>query len=149
MKHCIALLVWLLATNCFAKNFNDRDCNDVSKVEKASFVLFNKTKLVEFGECLGVSLIKQNDTSWIPEACAEIPEDENAPLGILNLSKKEAIQIGMCLGLVEYIYHKYHDEYSGYNRLQCLDGTRAINKLLTMSNDDIASLANIRDQLCH
>lgn len=135
-----------------------RSCKEeASQVSLIGLVIFNKAELMELGACVGIELVKHDKLLNISEACDEVVEDKLNPLGMLSLSKKEAIQIGQCFGVIKYIYDYYDDAkyqapyYSSYRRsdnvYQCEKGMRAVS-ILRASEQKFSSRADIRDVLC-
>jgi hypothetical protein len=138
-----------------AKELLPKDCSHLQDVAEADFVLLRKKDFIELGECLAVSLIKKRTPLNVAESCNEVDENRRNILGILSLSKLEAILIGHCVGTINYIYQHYDNEpvstYS-YNsrktkRYQCTKGLQAVD-ILRQSTANLYSRTKLRDLLC-
>lgn len=122
-----------------------KDCENLDALDKKSFVLFNKKELIELGECAALEVIKSNKPYDWGKACREYIEDEQAFLGTFVLSKLEAIQIGQCIGAINYTYMRYHKEEG--RSTSCLKGKEAIRVLVTLTDDSI-SKRELKSLLC-
>lgn len=87
-----------------------KDCQHLEQATKSEFILFSKRDLVELGECIGINFLKNKVDIDLVTSCKEVSEDRRNPLGILSLSKVEAVQIGQCVGVINFIYQHYHGE---------------------------------------
>lgn len=154
----LALLLLLISAQSLAKISLPKDCNEYQDVAKGDFILFNKAQLIQLGECIGKNQLKKGKINWLADSCAEVSEDMNNPMGILSLSKVEAIQIGMCLGVIDAIYTRFDDtiierneHYSSYQRsyrkYYCIKGNPAILRLIEVGKTPM-SREEIRDKLC-
>jgi len=141
------------ANNAQAKVSLHSDCKEYEEMVSSSFVLFSKTELIELGACTGVALLKDHRLSTLGDSCKEALE-ANSALGIATLTKVEAIKVGQCAGVINYIYGRYHDErvgYSSYSRrgyvYSCIKGYEAVN-LLSEKSQRRYSRNDVRDLLC-
>jgi hypothetical protein len=155
MRVLISLFLCLFVETSFAKDALIKDCEHLQSIKQADFVLLNKKEFIELGECVAENLIKTKFVSNLPLACSEVIEDKLNPLGILSLTKLEAIYMGQCLGVINYIYQHYHNEmisinYS-YNRnrkkYHCIKGVSAA-KRLSVQEDEQSTRYEVRDLLC-
>ncbi|NRA59810.1 MAG: hypothetical protein HRU25_02655 [Psychrobium sp.] len=119
----------------------------------SSFVLFSKKELMELGTCTGVALLKRNRLSTLVYSCNEAQEARSV-FGIATLSKAEAIQVGQCVGVINYIYDRYDGErldYSAYRRsnyvYSCIRGRAAVD-LLSKEPKRSYGRNTVRDLLC-
>lgn len=155
MKYLLLLILFVFIQPSFAKGGLIKDCEHLKNVNEAEFVLFNKKEFMQLGECVAVSLIKKQSIFNLSLACHEVIEDNSNPLGIVSLSKLEAIYIGQCLGVINYIFQHYHDEkvpkYDRWsnrnNRYRCVKGLKAVNILKAIHVDKL-DRNDIRDMLC-
>lgn len=154
MRLLFVLCFFWLTFNASAKISLPSSCENYTDVAKSSLVIFSKKELIELGECTGVALLKRRGLSTLTQACNEVIEDRLNPLGIMSLSKAEAIQIGQCVGVINYVYQRYHDErvsrsYYGSrsNVYQCLKGRRAVD-VLSNQPQSRYSRNEVRDLLC-
>ncbi len=130
------------------------DCRQYQETVTSSFVLFSQRELMELGACTGVALLKDHRLSALPEACNEVKESKSV-FGIATLSKAEAIKVGQCAGVINYIYERYNNEritnYSGYKRrnqvYSCIRGDEAVN-ILSKSGLSTSSRNDVRALLC-
>ena len=158
MRPLLIILSLVLSLNCMASASMPSKCKDVaSQVNRIDLIMFDKAKLIELGTCVGVELAKHNKLENLSEACDEVAEDKINPLGMLSLSKKEAVQMGLCTGVINYIYAHYDGEkyesafyprYQRYNDVyRCEKGGAAVNTLRN-SGKTLSSREAIRDVLC-
>lgn len=155
MKYLLLIILFVFIQPSFAKDTLIKDCAHLENANESEFVLFNKKEFIQLGECVAVSLIKKQSILNLPLACDEVIEDHSNPLGIFSLSKLEAIYIGQCLGIVNYIYEHYHDEKvyrydrwsNSNNKYRCVKGINAVNILRTIKSDRL-DRNDIRDMLC-
>ena len=154
MKYLIMVLFCLIAQTSFASEKLIAGCAHLKSAKEAEFVLFNKKEFIQLGECIAVNFIKKQTILNLPRACEEVTENQLNPLGILSLTKLEAIYIGQCIGVINYIYQHYHDEAVQYNRrsrrnrkYSCVKGSAAV-KILSASVNDENYRNDIRDLLC-
>ena len=127
----------------------------LESASKAQFVLFNKKEFIELGECLAIYTAKNQHIKDLPMMCDEVTENATNPLGIMSLTKLEAIYIGQCVGTINYIYQRYNNEFlvsRGYYRRSqkyfCNKGMEAVN-LLKKNSSDSMSRDEVRDLLCN
>lgn len=155
MRYLIGFLLYSMLQVSYAKDSLPKDCSHLQSVTEADFVLLSKKEFIELGECLAISLIKKRDAINVVESCSEVDEDRRNLLGILSLSKLEAILIGQCVGTINYIYQRYDDEpvspysYSSNitNRYQCTKGFQAVD-ILRKSNAKSYTRTKLRNLLC-
>lgn len=154
MKFVITLFFLIFTSVAFAKNPLIKDCEHLEDASQSEVTLFNKTEFIELGECLAVNAMKKSTISDLPMLCSEVKENTSNPLGIFALTKLEAIYIGQCVGVINYIHQRYHDEYidgnSGYSRnktYHCQKGQRAVN-ILTLEATEKMYRRDVRDLLC-
>lgn len=160
MKQLLCMLILLpFSLSLMAKINLPSDCNEYQEVTKSDFVLIHKKEFIQLGECIGRAHLKTRTIDWLSDSCSEIPEDKNNPLGILSLSKIEAIKIGMCLGVINAIYTRYDDAYvyqqhrrynsyrSSHRKYSCMKGEPAIQRLMKLV-DTRVNRDEIRDELC-
>lgn len=149
-------ILLLFSLPSFAKSELPYGCNEYSKVEKKSFVLFNKKQFIELGECAGEALVKAKKVYNIAGACSEVVEDKNSLLGIFSLSKLEAIKVGVCLGVINAIYNRYDGEAITpmYEYLvtkqhyRCKKGIQGVKKLISSIDYEYYTRFELRDILC-
>lgn len=154
------MLILLLVTSLrgWAQEIIPPECSDFKSVKKTTFVVFNKQELMTLGRCTGVNLLKQGRGQELAQACGEVMEDRLNPLGVLSLSKAEAIKIGQCMGVIKYIHDYYHNEaiqsignasLADKNRVyQCRRDLEAVEILMAASNDLLNTRIEIRALLC-
>ncbi|SQD76694.1 hypothetical protein [Moritella yayanosii] len=160
MRALLLILTLILSFNSMARERVSARCeNNATQVSEMDLMFFNTTKVIKLGECVGIELVKHSNMRELPQACSEVVEHNNNVFGSLSLSKKEALQIGLCLGVINYVYDRYHDEtyraerynsYSSkrYNHIyQCEKGITAVSRLIT-TGSSLTSRNNIRDVLC-
>ena len=98
----------MISTNdAQAKGSLHSACKQYQEVLESSFVLFSKKELMELGTCTGVALLKGHRLSTLVDSCNEV-EEAKSVFGIASLSKAEAIKVGQCVGVIDYIYQRYH-----------------------------------------
>lgn len=160
MKKILLFLTFLVSCNSIADMHVPTRCEEsLTQISKANLIFFNTTEVIKVGECVGVELIKKGIEQELTKACAEVVENEDNVIGVLSLSKKEALQIGQCFGVINYVYDRYNDEQykaSRYNResskykryvYQCTTGMNAVKKLISTPYA-VSSRSKIRDVLC-
>ncbi|MEM0516378.1 hypothetical protein WCN91_13310 [Pseudoalteromonas sp. YIC-827] len=159
MSRFILVLLLLVFTKPLLAKINlPSNCDEYKEVAQSNFVLLNKKELIQLGECIAQVQLKTKKIDWISDSCEEISEDEKNIFGVLSLSKVDAIQIGMCLGVINTIYTRFDgayvyqlSSYSSYRRsnkkYRCLKGEPAISKLIKLENQ-ILDIEQIRDELC-
>lgn len=146
MKSFVYLLSFLILFSASVLgNINTNSCENLDALDSQRFVLFNKKDLIELGECVALEVIKSDKPYDWGTTCREFLEDERAILGNLVLSKLEAIQIGQCVGAINYIYMRYHKE--DRNSERCLKGKDAI-QVLAILRDDSITKRELRSLLC-
>jgi len=157
MRHFVLFLLLVCSTIVYAKNTPYKECiQEEENISKFSLILFNKAELINLGSCVGVASIKRGASLDIVESCKEVVEDKKSALGVLTLSKAEAIQIGQFLGVINYIHNKYHNEnmYQRYNyrrsndTYQCQKGMTAVKSIVELSDSKVNKII-LRDALCH
>ena len=149
-------ILLLFSLPSFAKSELPYGCDEYSKVEEKSFVLFNKKQFIELGECAGEALVKAKKVYDIADACSEVVEDKNSLLGIFSLSKLEAIKMGVCLGAINAVYNRYDREVvtatDSYRRpkryYSCKKGMEGVSKLISSADDEYYERSELRDILC-
>ncbi|CED59512.1 putative exported protein [Moritella viscosa] len=95
MRLLFIILSLVLSLNCMASASVPSKYKDIaSQVNRIDLIMFDKAELMELGTCVGVELAKHNKLENLSEACDEVVEDRINPLGMLSLSKKEAVQMG-------------------------------------------------------
>lgn len=149
-------ILLLFSLPSFAKSELPYGCDEYSKVEEKSFVLFNKKQFIELGECAGEALVKAKKVYNIADACSEVVEDKNSLLGIFSLSKLEAIKMGVCLGAINAVYNRYDREVvtttNSYLRSKryysCKKGMEGVSKLISSADDEYYERSELRDILC-
>jgi len=160
MKKLIFLLTLVISCNSLADMKVSVRCEEgVSQINKTNLIFFNSAEVIKVGECVGVELVKRGIDQELSKACGEVIENKTNVLGALSLSKKEALQIGQCMGVINYVYDRYNNEeyrpsrydryYSKYKNYvyQCDTGMTAVNKL-TITSASLSSRSKIRDVLC-
>lgn len=159
MRYFIGLVLYLILCSqpSYAKNELPYGCDEYSKVEESSFVLFNKKQFIELGECAGKALVKAKKVYNIAAACSEVVEDKNSLLGIFSLSKVEAIKMGVCIGVIKAVYNRYDRELvlessryrSTKHYYSCKKGMAAVNELVASAKDEYYKRSELRDILCN
>lgn len=160
MRQLLLLLTLVISCNSLADMRVPARCDEsVSQINKTNLIFFNSTEVIKAGECVGVELVKRGVDQELPKACGEVVENKTNVLGALSLSKKEALQIGQCLGAINYVYDRYNDEkyhpsrydsyYSKYKSYvyQCATGMSAVQRLISTTHS-LSSRSKIRDVLC-
>jgi len=155
MRLLILLILISFTQTSFTKNELVGDCSHLKEATEAEFILFNKKEFIELGECLAVHTIKNRAITDLPMLCNEVIEDKITPFGIMSLTKLEAIYIGQCVGVINYIYQRYNEEniirnnsrYGRKTKYYCVKGLSAV-KILSESNNDESNRSEIRDLLC-
>jgi hypothetical protein len=160
MRQLLLLLTLVISCNSLADMRVPARCDEsVSQINKTNLMFFNSTEVIKAGECVGVELVKRGVDQELPKACGEVVENKTNVLGALSLSKKEALQIGQCLGAINYVYDRYNDEtyhpsrydsyYSKYKSYvyQCATGMSAVQRLISTTHS-LNSRSKIRDVLC-
>ncbi|MFT7006556.1 MAG: hypothetical protein ACJAXJ_001064 [Colwellia sp.] len=150
MRYFVLFLLLVCSTTVYAKKTFVKECTqEEENISSFSLVFFNKAALINLGSCVGVATIKRGAHLDIVESCKEVVEDKINLLGVLALSKAEAIQIGQCLGVIQYINNKYHNEYTYSNGIyQCKKGMAAVKTIVKLSDSKV-SKTMLRDRLCH
>jgi len=148
----MGLILCSIIQMSYANESLPEDCSHLQSVKEADFVLFSKKDFVALGECLAINLIKQKAPLNLLESCNEVDEDRRNILGILSLSKLEAILMGQCVGAINYIYQHYDNEpVSTYGvetkTYQCTKGFSAVD-IIRQSASDSISRTKLRDLLC-
>lgn len=128
------------------------DCSHLKDAKEADFILFNKKEFIELGECLAIDTLKKQSVNNLPRICKEVTENEATPLGIMSLTKLEAIYIGQCIGAINYIYQRYNNErlaqgYRGPSEYSCVKGMKAVKLIINQGQNDMTR-RDIRDILC-
>ena len=138
--------------NTFAKIQLSKECEKHTDVAKSSFILFNKQELIELGVCVSHDLLRRNKSvKDLRSACKEAIEADG-PLGIWELSKAEAIQVGQCLGAINYVSTRFHNrkikkyDYR-YGKYVCSRGNEAI-KLVSIGSDESLRDTDVRELIC-
>ena len=155
MKYLIGLLLCLVFQPSYAKQSLPKNCSHLEGATKANFVLFSKTEFIQLGECLAISFIKKKVQLNFVESCNEVDEDRRNLLGIFSLSKYEAILIGQCKGIIDYIYQHYDNEpvNSNSNRsysqalYHCTKGIEAVDRI-RQSSTTLTTRTDLRNLLC-
>ncbi|NQZ93553.1 MAG: hypothetical protein HRT97_14585 [Moritella sp.] len=160
MRTLLFLLTLVISCNSLADMRVPARCEEsVSLINKTDLIFFNSTEVIKVGECIGVELVKRGVEQELPKACGEVIENKTNVLGALSLSKKEALQIGQCMGVINYVYDRYNNEkyrpsrydsyYSKYKNYvyQCATDMTAVNRL-TSTTYSLSSRSQIRDVLC-
>lgn len=160
MRQLLLLLTLVISCNSLADIRVPARCEEsVIQIKKTSLIFFNSTEAIKVGECVGVELVKRGVEQELPKACGEVIENKNNVLGELSLSKKEALQIGQCMGVINYVYDRYNNEkyrpsrydryYSKYQNYvyQCATDITAVKRLIS-TGDSLSSRSKIRDVLC-
>jgi hypothetical protein len=155
MRFLITVLLIIFSQISFAKNALVDDCSHLKGASEAQFTLFNKKEFIQLGECLVVHTIKNGPITNLPMLCNEVIEDKSTPLGIMSLTKLEAIYIGQCVGVINYIYQRYNEEnislnnfrYGRSKKYYCVKGTLAV-RILSERNHGESKRNDIRDLLC-
>lgn len=153
------LLLLLLFSQCsYANDEILKYCEQQEEVSKSSFLLFNKKDLIRLGACVGKQMIMDERISQLSLACNEKIESLDSPLGIMGLSKAEAIQAGVCVGAINHVYERFNNKrierdrkgYSRYERkvYKCKRGPIAIRILIDTSGDLTITRNVVRDLLC-
>lgn len=145
--------------NAFAKIQLSKECKGYTELAKSSFVLFNKQELIELGVCVSQDLLRRNKSvKDLRSACKEAIE-VGGPLGIMALSKAETIQIGQCVGAINYTSTRYHNvkvreynyRYRKYDHRNkkyiCSRGNEAI-KLVSKGSDEGLRDTDVRELIC-
>ena len=146
MKFSIFLLFFLtLLTSSVLGKTSAKGCESLDALDAKSFVLFNKKELIELGECVALEVIKSNKSYDWGKTCREYIEDEQTILGTFVLSKLEAIQIGQCVGAINYTYMRYHKEER--HSASCLKGKAAIQVLANLTDNSI-NKRELKSLLC-
>jgi hypothetical protein len=155
MRLIITLFLLFASSSGLANTNVIESCQHLEETTEAKFILFSKRDLVELGECIGISFLKNKVKVNLVESCNEIDEDKRNILGILSLSKREAIQIGQCAGVINFIYQHYHGE-KAYDTLRnrysnrkysCKKGDLAIT-LIRQAVTTKLNRESIKDLLC-
>jgi hypothetical protein len=160
MRSLLLLITIIISFNGMARERVPSRCEEsAAQISKIDLMFFNTKEVIKHGECVGIELAKRGFMRELPKACDEVVENENNLLGPLELSKKEALQIGQCVGIINYIYDHYHgEEYQSEhdnnyyskrrnNIYQCEKGMTAV-KILTATESSLSSRSKIRDVLC-
>ena len=134
-----------------AKSTLPASCSSFEEVIQSDLILLKKREFIELGECVGIALLKENRLKNLPEICSEVIENKLTPLGGLSLSKLEAIKIGQCTGIINYVYERYDSKTLKYDysdeMFHCVKGIQAA-KILTMQSDNYQSVKKVSDVLC-
>jgi hypothetical protein len=155
MRFLITVFLIIFSQVSFAKNALVDDCSHLKDASEAQFTLFSKKEFIQLGECLAVHTIKRRSITNLPMFCNEVIEDKTTPFGIMSLTKLEAIYIGQCVGVINYIYLRYNEEnidrhnsrYGRNKKYYCVKGLSAV-KILSANNNDESNRSDIRDLLC-
>lgn len=160
MKQLLFLIALMISFNSMAKVRIPVRCEEgIEQISKTNLMFFDTTEVIKVGECVGIELAKKGAMEHLPKACDEVVENKNNLLGGLSLSKKEALQIGQCMGVINYVYDRYNGErynlsrYDSYDLryknsiYQCDTGMTAVIKLAA-TNATVSSRSKIRDVLC-
>ncbi len=150
MKFIIALIFLFVIQPAVAKSSLPENCMHLKETVKADFILLNKKEFIQLGECSAVALLKLGELKKLNEACAEVIEDKNNVLGILSLSKSEALKIGQCVGVINYIYERFHNEVVNGRygeKYSCSKGIKAATYLSAQSSS-MKRRDQLRDLLC-
>jgi hypothetical protein len=155
MRILILCLFIIFTQTSFAKDGLVNDCAHLKEASEVQLAIFSKKELIELGECLAVYTIERKSIIDLPMFCGEVIEDESTPLGDWSLTKLEAIYIGQCFGVVDYIYTRYNKQFfivnnNGYRsnrKYSCYRGGDAV-KILRKKASNKMSEYDIRDLLC-
>lgn len=158
MKYLMAIFLCVIAHAAPANDQLMKDCSHLSNAKEAEIALFNKETFIQLGECIAVNLIKKKPIINLSRACDEVIEDKSNPFGDFSLTKLEAIYIGQCIGVINYIYQHYNDETvdiikrkqtwnSRYRKYSCIKGLKAVSILRASANEE-SNRDNIRELLC-
>jgi hypothetical protein len=87
--------------------------------------------------------------------CDEVKEDESNLFGTWSLTKLEAIYIGQCLGVIDFVYKRYNKQFvSGRNgwyrqnkKYTCLKGADAVEVLIKKATNKMSEY-DVRKLLC-
>ena len=142
----ICFLLLMLSHNSFADSYLDNECDTILAKKPQNMLIFSSQKLIKYGECFGVQQLKKRAIQILPAACSEVIEDTNNLISYINLSKSEAIKIGQCVGVINYIYDNYHNTFIAQDRdskYNCNKGLVAVKLLVAVSYP----LINRRDVL--
>ncbi|GHB59019.1 hypothetical protein GCM10008107_05180 [Psychrosphaera saromensis] len=156
MKFVIVFSLLFFSHISYSKESLPDDCIHLKSVGKANFVLLNKKEFIQLGECLAIHFIKKHSELDLVRSCNEVDEDRRNLLGILSLSKLEAILIGQCVGAIKYIYQHYNNEpiNNSSNRWQstyvyrCIKGKKAVDKI-RYSSKKLLNRTNLLKLLCY
>jgi hypothetical protein len=134
-----------------AHSIEQETCKDMYESTFPKFIFFAKKDLIQVGQCIAQEHIINQKKIALFEACNEVKEDRQTPFGNLSLSKKEAIQIGVCIGAIDTIYQRYQNLKSGgYSKYyKCKRGIPAIDIILKQQNVEAFSPTDLRELLCH
>ena len=160
MRQLLLLLTLIVSFNSIAEMRVPVRCEEgLAQVSTTNLIFFNTAEVLNIGKCVGVELVKKGIMNGLPKACDEVVENNSNLLGSLSLSINEAIHIGQCMGVINYVYERYNGErynLSRYDRYsskykkyiyQCDIGMVAVRKLIT-TNASLSSRSKIRDVLC-
>lgn len=155
MKFLFTFVLILLTQPSLAKEALVDDCSHLKDASESEFALFSKKEFIELGECLAVYTIERRAIVDLPMLCDEVIEDESNPLGNWSLTKLEAIYIGQCLGVIDYVYKRYNKQFvlrnNSWNtrnkKYSCYRGGDAV-KVLRKKASNKMSEYDIRDLLC-
>lgn len=155
MKIIILLMLISFTQSPFAKDALVDDCSHLKEATEAEFTLFSKKEFIELGECIGVYTIERKPILDLSMLCDEVREDETNPFGNWSLTKLEAIYIGQCLGVIDYVYNRYNRQFvmrrNSWNtqneKYSCYRGGDAV-KILRKKASIKMSEHDIRDLIC-
>jgi hypothetical protein len=155
MKFLFIFFLILLTQPSLAKEALVDDCSHLKGASEAEFALFSKKEFIELGECLAVYTIERKPILDLPMLCDEVREDETNPLGNWSLTKLEAIYIGQCLGVIDYVYKRYNRQFvmrrNSWNtqneKYSCYRGGDAV-KIIRKEASIKMSEYDIRDLIC-
>jgi hypothetical protein len=153
MKYLIGFIFLFFSHLSYSKQSLPEDCSYLKDVVEADLVLFNKKEFIQLGECLAVNRLKTQSDIDLVRSCKEVDEDRRNYLGILSLSKLEAILIGQCIGSINYIYEHYNNEFTNNwrnssEKYTCIKGKEAVYRIM-YSSMAFFNRANLRNRLCY
>ncbi len=151
MRLFLAVIFLSYTPFILAKSTLPTSCSSFEEVIQSDLILLKKREFIELGECVGVALLKENRLKNLPEICSEVIENKLTPLGGLSLSKLEAIKIGQCTGIINYVYERYNTKTLKYDytdeTFHCIKGIEAA-KILSMQSENYQSVKKVSDVLC-
>jgi len=108
MRIILLFIVLVFSSQSYANEHLTNECDALLQKNATDFSYFRLKTAIKLGECLGVKQLKEGQSIALKEACEEVKEDSESMVSYLNLSMVEAIKIGQCAGIINYIYNNYN-----------------------------------------